>query len=167
MNASDPAIWFLLISLVILVVILVAVTGASNLLGTRPDIPAITDAAHDTVHKPSIISISWGGPESSWRKSDRLAMSNAIRDAGLMGVTVTVAAGDNGSADGLTDRKSHVDFPASSPYSLACGGTHNLRRDDLPDQLRFAQTLQAGRGKNDGVVFSLFEFAQARVDVSA
>jgi kumamolisin len=84
---------------------------------------AITDAAHDTVNKPSIISISWGGPESTWRKSDRLAMSNAIRDAGLMGVTVTVAAGDNGSADGLDDNDAHVDFPASSPYSLACGGT--------------------------------------------
>jgi kumamolisin len=50
-------------------------------------------------------------------------MSNAIRDAGLMGVTVTVAAGDNGSADGLRDRRQHVDFPASSPYALACGGT--------------------------------------------
>jgi kumamolisin len=40
-----------------------------------------------------------------------------------MGVTVTVAAGDNGSADGLNDQKAHVDFPASSPYALACGGT--------------------------------------------
>ena len=27
---------------------------------------AITTAAHDTTNKPSIISISWGGPESSW-----------------------------------------------------------------------------------------------------
>jgi kumamolisin len=50
-------------------------------------------------------------------------MSNAIRDAGLMGVTVTVAAGDNGSADGVDDENAHVDFPASSPFSLACGGT--------------------------------------------
>jgi kumamolisin len=90
---------------------------------TQGFIQAITNAAHDTVNKPSVISISWGGPESTWRSSDRTAMSNAIRDAGLMGVTVTVAAGDNGSADGMTDRRSHVDFPASSPYSLACGGT--------------------------------------------
>ena len=90
---------------------------------TQGFIQAITNAAHDTVNKPSVISISWGGPESTWRSSDRTAMSNAIRDAGLMGVTVTVAAGDNGSADGLADRRSHVDFPASSPYSLACGGT--------------------------------------------
>jgi kumamolisin len=86
-------------------------------------VAAITDAAHDTVNKPSVISISWGGPENTWRKSDRTAMSNAIRDAALMGVTVTVAAGDNGSADGEPGGKAHVDFPASAPYALACGGT--------------------------------------------
>ncbi len=86
-------------------------------------IEAITDAAHDEVNKPSVISISWGGPEVSWRKSDQTAMNNAIRDAVMLGVTVTVAAGDNGSADGVRDGKPHVDFPASSPYALACGGT--------------------------------------------
>jgi kumamolisin len=86
-------------------------------------IQAITNAAHDTVNKPSVISVSWGGPEAAWRGSTRTAMSNAIRDAGLMGVTVTVASGDNGSADGVQDGKVHVDFPASSPFALACGGT--------------------------------------------
>lgn len=90
---------------------------------TQGFVQAITSAAHDPVNKPSVISISWGGPESTWLASDRTAMSNAIRDAALMGVTVTVAAGDNGSADGLRDRRAHVDFPASSPYALACGGT--------------------------------------------
>jgi kumamolisin len=38
-------------------------------------------------------------------------------------VTITVAAGDNGSTDGVTDGANHVDFPASSPHVLACGGT--------------------------------------------
>jgi kumamolisin len=46
-------------------------------------------------------------------------MHTALEDAALLGVTVTVAAGDNGSSDGGT----HIDFPASSPYALACGGT--------------------------------------------
>jgi kumamolisin len=41
-----------------------------------------------------------------------------------MGVTVTVASGDNGSSDGVTDGADHVDFPASSPHALACGGTN-------------------------------------------
>jgi kumamolisin len=86
-------------------------------------VQAITDAAHDTVNKPSVISVSWGGPESVWRRANKTAMNNALRDASLLGVTVTVASGDNGSADGLSDGKQHVDFPASSPYVLACGGT--------------------------------------------
>ncbi len=84
---------------------------------------AITDAVHDATHKPSVISISWGGPEDSWSQQAQTAMNAALEDAGSLGVTVTVAAGDGGSSDGSTDGKLHVDFPAASPYALACGGT--------------------------------------------
>lgn len=86
-------------------------------------IDAITDAVHDTARKPSVISISWGGPEDSWAKQSQTAMNTALQDAATLGVTVTVAAGDSGSTDGVGDGKLHVDFPASSPYALACGGT--------------------------------------------
>ena len=85
-------------------------------------IDAITDAVHDTTRTPSVISISWGGPEDSWTAQSQTAMNAALQDAAALGVTVTVAAGDNGSTDGETGAL-HVDFPASSPYSLACGGT--------------------------------------------
>jgi kumamolisin len=84
---------------------------------------AISQAAHDTTNKPSVISISWGGPEDGWNTSSLAAMETALQDAAALGVTVTVAAGDNGSSDGETDGQPHVDFPASSPYSLGCGGT--------------------------------------------
>ena len=84
---------------------------------------AISQAAHDTTHKPSIMSISWGGPEDSWSDQSREAMQSALQDAVALGVTVTVAAGDSGSSDGESDGQPHVDFPASSPYALACGGT--------------------------------------------
>ena len=50
-------------------------------------------------------------------------MEQAFQAAAAMGVTVTVAAGDNGSSDGVTDGLAHVDFPASAPHALACGGT--------------------------------------------
>jgi kumamolisin len=85
-------------------------------------IDAITDAAHDTARKVSIISISWGGPEDSWTAQSQTAMNAALQDAAALGVTVTVAAGDNGSTDGEAGAL-HVDFPCSSPYALACGGT--------------------------------------------
>jgi len=85
-------------------------------------IDAITDAAHDTTRKVSIISISWGGPEDSWAAQSQTSMNAALQDAAALGVTVTIAAGDNGSTDGEAGAL-HVDFPASSPYALACGGT--------------------------------------------
>ena len=50
-------------------------------------------------------------------------MEQAFAAAAAMGVTVTVAAGDNGSGDGVNDGLAHVDFPASAPHALACGGT--------------------------------------------
>ena len=84
---------------------------------------AISQAAHDAVNKPSVMSISWGGPEDSWTGPSLDAMETAMEDAAALGVTVTVAAGDNGSGDGETDGQPHVDFPASSPYALGCGGT--------------------------------------------
>lgn len=84
---------------------------------------AINQAAMDTVNKPSVISISWGGPESSWTAQSLQSYNSALQAAASVGVTVCVACGDNGSDDGVGDGKYHVDFPASSPYSLACGGT--------------------------------------------
>jgi kumamolisin len=86
-------------------------------------IDAISDAVHDQTNKPSVISISWGAPEDSWTQQSRTAMNSALEDAAALGVTVTVASGDNGSSDGQSDGQLHTDFPASSPYSLACGGT--------------------------------------------
>lgn len=84
-------------------------------------IDAITTAVHDTAHSPSVISISWGGPESSWAQSSLTALDNACQSAAALGVTITAAAGDNGSSDGGSGN--NVDFPASSPHVLACGGT--------------------------------------------
>ena len=87
-------------------------------------IDAVSQAVHDTTHAPSVVSISWGGSEDSWTAQARTQMEQILTDAGGLGVTVTVAAGDNGSTDGATDGSQHVDFPASAPHALACGGTH-------------------------------------------
>lgn len=82
---------------------------------------AITKAITDTKHKPSIVSISWGGPEDSWTEQAINAMSSAFQLAATSGITVLVAAGDNGSGDG--ESGNHVDYPASDQHVLACGGT--------------------------------------------
>src|SRR5262245_11488328 len=85
---------------------------------------AITTAVHDTVRKPTAISISWGGPESTWTQQALTAFDQAVQDAAALGVTVCCSSGDDGSSDGVSDGRAHVDFPASSPHALACGGTH-------------------------------------------
>jgi len=84
-------------------------------------IDAIAGAVHDTTNNPSVISISWGGPESSWTSQAMTTLDAACQSAAALGITITVAAGDNGSTDGATGN--NVDFPASSPHVLACGGT--------------------------------------------
>ena len=83
---------------------------------------AITTAIHDTANANSVISISWGGPESTWSKQALTSFDQAFREAAALGITVCVAAGDSGSSDGLSG--DHVDFPASSPNVRACGGTN-------------------------------------------
>src|ERR1700722_1350389 len=84
---------------------------------------AIAAALHDTRYKPAVISISWGSAESAWTQQSLTAYSNLLQNAATLGVTVCIASGDNGSADGVNDGLQHVDFPASSPFALACGGT--------------------------------------------
>ena len=101
--------------------------GAAQVVYFAPNtdqafVDAISDAAHATP-VPIAISISWGGPEDSWSSQSRSSIDQALSDAAALGITVTVAAGDHGSSDGAADGKKHCDYPASSPYALACGGT--------------------------------------------
>ncbi len=103
-------------------------TGATIVVYFAPNtdkgfLDAITTALHDTVNKPSVISISWGASESVWSQQALKNFNEAFMSAAALGVTIAVAAGDNGSSDGQKDGKAHVDFPASSSYVLACGGT--------------------------------------------
>ena len=86
-------------------------------------IDAISQAVHATP-APIAVSISWGQSEDQWAAQSRTAMDQAFQDAAALGVTVTVAAGDNGSSDDPSEQTQvHCDFPASSPNVLACGGT--------------------------------------------
>ena len=86
-------------------------------------VDAISQAAHDETHKPSVISISWGGAESGWTAQAVTAMTSALQDAADLGVSVFAASGDGLATYGQTDGRAHVDFPASSPLVVGCGGT--------------------------------------------
>ena len=88
-------------------------------------IDAITTAVHDSVHKPSVLSISWGYAEGQdiWSAQAIQAVNEAFQAAATMGTTICCAAGDDGSRDQIDDGLAHCDFPASSAFVLACGGT--------------------------------------------
>ena len=84
---------------------------------------AVTQAAHDPVHRASVISISWGAAEINWTVQAMNAMTGAFQEAGLLGVSVFCAAGDDGSSDQVPGGAAYTDFPASSPAATGCGGT--------------------------------------------
>lgn len=113
---------------------------------------AITAAAADTANKPSVMSISWGGPESNWSAQALNTMNSALQDAGTVGISVVAAAGDNFATDGLSDGLAHVDFPASSPYALGCGGTSIT----VSNSKISAEAVWNGSGGTGGGISSIF-----------
>jgi len=94
--------------------------------GDKGFIDAISAAVHDSERKPSVISISWGGPEDPTDQMGINEFHDLFASAGALGITVCVASGDHGTADeisGQWDGKIHVDHPACDDLVLACGGT--------------------------------------------
>jgi kumamolisin len=117
---------------------------------------AVSTAIHDTA--VSIVSISWGQAESGYTGQALSSFDQIFQDAVTLGKTVFVAAGDNGSSDGVSDGKNHVDFPASSPYVVGCGGTTLQASPD--DSTIQSETVwnedSAGLGATGGGVSDVF-----------
>jgi kumamolisin len=133
-------------------------------------IDAVNQAVHDTVHKPSVISISWGGPEDPDGQVDQQftqGLNQAIQDAAQLGVTVCCAAGDDGSPDMALkgwDKKPHADFPSSSPFSLACGGTKlSVAGGAVASEVVWNEGQKAGAG--GGGVSNLFALPSYQANV--
>ena len=117
-------------------------------------IDAITTAVHDAANRPGVLSISWGGPEGGWSAASRTSLDNACQSAAALGVTITVACGDNGSTDGGTGN--NVDFPASSPHVLACGGTRLSGSGSTISSEIVWNDLASGGGATGGGVSTVF-----------
>lgn len=108
------------------------------------------------------ISISWGAPEDDWSTTAIGAMNTAFANARAKGITITVAAGDNGSGDG--ESGSHVDFPASSVYVVGCGGTTIKTASPLSEVVWNDGTAGGATGGGVSVDFALPAF-QAKSSV--
>jgi kumamolisin len=136
--------------------------GANQVVYFAPNtdagfLDAVSEAAH-AEPTPVAISISWGQSEDSWTAQARTAMDQAMADAAALGVTVTAAAGDDGSTDRTSDGRVHVDFPASSPHVLACGGTR-LQADPADGSVTSETVWNngSGNGATGGGVSDVFE----------
>lgn len=118
---------------------------------------AVSTAIHDQTYKPSVISISWGSAENTWTAQAVQAFNQVFKDASTMGVTVCVASGDNGSSDGQIDGLAHVDFPASSPFVLGCGGTTLMTTGQTIREVVWNEESSGGGATGGGVsnVFAL------------
>jgi kumamolisin len=88
-------------------------------------INAIDAAVQDKTNNPIVLSVSWGNSEDGawWTSAAITQVNETFQEAALIGMTVCVASGDDGSSDAVTDGHAHIDFPSSSPYVLAVGGT--------------------------------------------
>jgi subtilase family serine protease len=88
---------------------------------------SLTDAVDDQV--APIITDSYGGCEAeNYTSSELNSLNNTFAQANAEGITITGPAGDDGATDcddGVTSATHGlaVDFPASSPYVTAVGGT--------------------------------------------
>jgi kumamolisin len=79
--------------------------------------------------RATVLTFSWGAPETQVTGSGKDAVNIALQQAGHRGVTVCCASGDLGSlcvdpaGNSGFEGAANVSFPASSPFALACGGT--------------------------------------------
>jgi kumamolisin len=117
-------------------------------------ITALDAAVHDDTNKPVIVSVSWGNAEDNdiWTLSAMNQVNETLHEAALLGMTVCVAAGDDGSSDAVMDGLAHVDFPSSSPYVLSVGGTTiPVKGGDGPDiAWKEGDGLRADNGGSGG-----------------
>ena len=98
----------------------------------------LTKASNATIingirYTPSVISCSWGATETLYPPSLLTSLNAQLQSLSSRGIVFTAATGDYGSSNGSTG--TNCDFPSSSPYAIACGGTTltcpNYTYDDI------------------------------------
>jgi kumamolisin len=114
----------------------------------RGFVDAVKHAVHDRANRPSVLSLSWGNPEAEWSRAALAAANEAFHEAAALGITICASAGDRGASAGESGLA--VEFPASSPYVLGCGGTRLLARAGAIRSEVVWNDLDAGFGATGG-----------------
>lgn len=103
----------------------------------------------------SVLSISWGAAEINQQEQLIIDMDHLFTAAAAKNITVCAAAGDDGTNDRVNDGSYHVDFPASSPMVLACGGTR-LAQDSVNTEVVWNE-ISNGHGATGGGISRVFD----------
>ena len=102
-------------------------------------------AVGNTSNVPFVFSVSYGDNEDSLSTDYMNRINVEFMKAGVRGITILFASGDNGA--GCKKKKFRPNFPCSSPYVTAVGGTAFLKNSKkLPNTTFFNQS---GRGYPD------------------
>jgi kumamolisin len=99
--------------------------------------------------RPDVIIITWGEPETVWPSQSRLGLDPVLQDAVRLGVTVVATAGDDLARERMSGGKLYVNYPASSPYVLGCGGTRitlDAARTTIVDEVVWNDNGERGTG---------------------
>jgi kumamolisin len=117
---------------------------------------ALTSALADTKHRPSVLSLSWGEPEPTVSPKYATLIDGVLRNLANVGVTVCVSSGDAGAHNGMPGKPS-VNFPASSPYALGCGGTTlKVSGSEIEAEVVWNSAFGRIRGATGGGVSRMF-----------
>lgn len=119
-----------------------------NVFNRAINVPVVVDG---TSYTPNVISISWGAPELYYPRTLLNTINSLFASAVAAGINITAASGDNGSSDGVAGGP-HVDFPASSPNVVACGGTHL----SCPNLIYDGSTTEVAWSSGGGAVSAFF-----------
>lgn len=139
------------------------VEGVDNLTSTFDDVYAhvVNDPRVD------VVTTSWGLCEIDEDPNEVLADNDLFKQGAALGQTMFASSGDSGSKDCTDAQNQHtvtgVDFPASSPWVGASGGTTLTLN---PDSTIKSETAWSGSGGGVSVMFALPSY-QAKVPTLA
>lgn len=127
---------------------------------------AFAAALGDGESQPSVVSCSWGAHEETLSRSYVKSLQRLFEVAVQRGVTICCSSGDDGDG-AASGGKPQVNFPASSEFVLACGGTHLDLSASQKAESVWSETFAGRQMASTGGASKLFRTPdwQARADV--
>ena len=120
---------------------------------------ALSAAVFDQANHPSVINLSWGWPESDWQDASAQVLpvvEELLAEAAAMGITFCASSGDAGA--GGEGAAAWVQYPASSPWALSCGGTAiEVAGGEIVSETAWRQQVGEQIYSSGGGVSTLFE----------